>query len=151
MYRKCIERECKKKVVVKSRGVRSTVWSKRAGMPHKYTHIGWYLNISTHMSSYLIRYGALPDRVSTDICWYQNRPIQTRKYHRGASVPKQIWPLSGTKYHCQRTKNRDFQQLTRVQWKNVNHIAGGVVQVQCRNSYNAKYARRATSNQLCVA
>ena len=41
--------------------------------------------------------------------------IETRKYHRGASVPKQIWPLPGIKYHCQRTKNRDFQQLTRVQ------------------------------------
>ena len=69
--------------------------------------------------------------------------IETRKYHRGASVPKQIWPLPGTKYHCQRTK--------KVQWKNVNHIPGGVVQVHCRNSYNAKYARRTTSNQLCVA
>ena len=83
-------------------------------------------------------------------CFYYDRfnrhLIETRKYHHGASVPKQ-----GTKYHCQRTKNRDFQQLTRVQWKNVNHIAGGVVQVHCRNSYNAKYARRATSNQLCVA
>ena len=41
--------------------------------------------------------------------------IETRKYHRGASVPKKIWPLPGTKYHCQRTKNRDFRQLTRVQ------------------------------------
>ena len=82
----------------------------------------------------------------------QNIPsaIETRKYHRGASVPKQIWPLPGTKYHCQCTKNRDFQQLTRVQGKNVNHIAGGVVQVHCRNSYNRKYARRARSNQLCV-
>ena len=74
--------------------------------------------------------------------------IETRKYHRGASVPKKIWPLPGTKYHCQRTKNRDFRQLTRLQWKNVNHIAGGVVQVHCSNSYNAKYARRATSNQF---
>ena len=72
--------------------------------------------------------------------------IETRKYHRGASVPKQIWPLPGTKY-CQRTKNRDFRQLTRVQWKNLNHIAG-VVQIHCSNSYNAKYARRATSNQF---
>ena len=43
------------------------------------------------------------------------KTIETRKYHRGASVPKQIWPLPGIKYHCQRTKNRDFQQLTRVQ------------------------------------
>ena len=75
-------------------------------------------------------------------------PIETRKYHRGASVPKQIWPLPGTKYYCQRTKNRDFRQLTRVQWKNVNHIAGGVVQVHCSNSYNTKYAPRATSNQF---
>ena len=76
------------------------------------------------------------------------RPIGTRKYHRGASVPKKIWPLPGTKYHCQRTKNRDFRQFTRVQWKNVNHIAGGVVKVYCSNSYHAKYARRATSNQF---
>ena len=43
------------------------------------------------------------------------KAIETRKYHRGASVPKQIWPLPGTKYHCQRTKNGDFRQLTLVQ------------------------------------
>ena len=41
--------------------------------------------------------------------------IETRKYHRGASVPEKIRPLPGTKYHCQRTKNRDSRQLTRVQ------------------------------------
>ena len=41
--------------------------------------------------------------------------IETRKYHHSASVPKKIWPLPGTKYHCQRTKNRDFRQLRRVQ------------------------------------
>ena len=44
-----------------------------------------------------------------------SRVIESRKYHRGASVPNQIWPLPGTKYHCQHTKNRDFRQLTRVQ------------------------------------
>ena len=77
--------------------------------------------------------------------------IDEKKYHRGnysTIVPKQVWPLPRTKYHCQYRKFRDFPQLTRVQWKNVNHIAGWVVQIHCTNSYNAKYAQRARSNQF---